>query len=217
LAQIPLETLREGEEHMVDQGRARDVNEAARRFAETLADSYRLVYAQAAESRERQERRAREFSELVAENLREQTEASRSAAQQLSEQAARQQEAGQALAQESVEAYAEFLNDAFSRYQSGTERAAQNVQEGTMAAGRTVAGVVGAATGAVGATVEGAERAAEAAVFPIEGYDEMNVEEISERLDDLSVEELQLVRDYEELNKRRETLLEQLDRKIRAA
>ena len=202
---------------MVDQGRARDVNEAARRFAETLADSYRLVYAQAAESGERQERRAREFSELVADNLREQTEASRSAAQQLSEQAARQQEAGQALARESVEAYAEFLDDAFSRYQSGTERAAQTVQEGTMAAGRTVAGVVGAATGAVGATVEGAERAAEAAVFPIEGYDEMNVEEISKRLGDLSVEELQLVRDYEELNKRRETLLEQMDRKIRAA
>ena len=202
---------------MVDQGRARNVNEAARRFAETLADSYRLVYAQAAESGERQERRAREFSELVAENLREQPEASRSAAQQLSEQAARQQEAGQALARESVEAYAEFLDDAFSRYQSGTERAAQTAQEGTMAAGRTVAGVVGAATGAVGATVEGAERAAEAAVFPIEGYDEMNVEEISKRLGDLSVEELQLVRDYEELNKRRETLLEQMDRKIRVS
>jgi hypothetical protein len=217
LAQKPLGTLRKGEELMVDQGRARNVNEVARRFAETLADSYRLVYAQAAESGERQERRAREFSELVAQNLREQTEASRSAAQQLSEQAARQQEAGQALAQESVEAYAEFLNDAFSRYQSGTERAAQNVQEGTMAAGRTVAGVVGAATGAVGATVEGAERAAEAAVFPIEGYDEMNVDEISKRLNDLSVEELQLVRDYEELNKRRESLLERMDRKIRSA
>ena len=203
---------------MVDQqGRARGVNEAAQRFAETLADSYRLVYEQAAESGERQERRAREFSELVAENLREQTEASRSAAQQLSEQAARQREAGQALAQESLEAYAEFLDDAFSRYRSGTERAAQNVQEGTMAAGQSVAGVVGAATGAVGATVEGAERAAEAAVFPIEGYDEMNVEEISKRLNDLSVGELQLVRDYEELNKKRETLLEQLDRKIRAA
>jgi hypothetical protein len=202
---------------MVDQGRAHSVNEAARRFAETLADSYRLVYVQAAESGERQERRAREFSELVAENLREQTEASRSAAQRLSEQAARQREAGQALAQESLEAYAEFLDDAFSRYRSGTERAAQNVQEGTMAAGQSVAGVVGAATGAVGATVEGAERAAEAAVFPIEGYDEMNVEEISKRLNDLSVEELQLVRDYEELNKKRETLLEQLDRKIRAA
>jgi hypothetical protein len=45
----------------------------------------------------------------------------------------------------------------------------------------------------------------------------MNVEEISKRLGYLSVEELQLVRDYEERNKRRETLLEQMDRKIRAA
>jgi hypothetical protein len=54
-------------------------------------------------------------------------------------------------------------------------------------------------------------------VFPIEGYDEMNVDEASKRLDDLSVEELQLVRDYEELNKGRETLLEQMDRKIRSA
>ena len=210
---------------MVDQGRARDVNEAARRFAETLADSYRLVYEQAAESGERQQRRARQFSELVAENLREQTEASRSAAQQLSEQAARQQEAGQALAKESVEAYAEFLDDAFSRYRSGTERAAQTFQEGATATGQAVSGLLGAASGAVtdatastlGATAEGAEQVAEAAAFPIEGYDEMNVEEISKRLNDLSVEELQLVRDYEERNKRRQTLLEQMDRKIRAA
>jgi len=85
----------------------------------------------------------------------------------------------------------------------------------------TTTGLLGTATGAVGATagatVEGAEQAAEAAVFPIEGYDDMNVDEISKRLDGLSVEELQLVRDYEERNKRRETLLEQMDRKIRAA
>jgi hypothetical protein len=191
---------------MVDRGRARDVNEAAARFAESLAESYRLVYAQAAESGERQQRRAQEFSELVARNLREQTEASRTGAQQLSEQAHRQQEAGQEFVRESVEAYAEFLDDAFSRYQAATERAAG-----------TAAGVVGAATGAVAdATAEGAERTAETAVFPIAGYDEMNVEEISGRLGDLSVEELQLVRDYEERNKRRDTLLEQMDRKIRA-
>jgi hypothetical protein len=44
----------------------------------------------------------------------------------------------------------------------------------------------------------------------------MNVDEISKRLNDLSVEELQLVRDYEERNKRRQTLLEQMDRKIRS-
>ena len=205
---------------MTDQGKARDLNEAAVRFAETLADSYRLVYAQAVESGERQRRLAQEFSELVATNLREQTEASRSGAQQLSEQASRQQAAGQEFARESVGAYAEFLDDAFSRYRSGAEQVLGSVQEGAMASGRSTAGLLGTATDAAGrtldATVEGAERTTEKAVFPIAGYDEMNVEEISERLDDLSVEELQLVRDYEERNKRRDTLLEQMDRKIRA-
>ena len=201
----------------MDRGKARDVNEAAARFAETLADSFRLVYGQAAESAERQRQRAQEFSDLVAGNLRGQTEAGRANAQQLSEQAARQQETGQALARESVEAYAEFLDDAFSRYQSGTERATESAREGMRTLTQTTTGLLGTATGAVGATVEGAERAAEAVTFPIEGYDEMNVEEASKRLDDLSVEELQLVRDYEERNKKRETLLEQMDRKIRAA
>jgi hypothetical protein len=113
---------------MVDRGSARDVNEAARRFAETLAESYRLVYGQAAESAQRQQQRAQEFSELVTNNLREQTEAGRANAQQLSEQAARQQEAGQALARESVEAYTQFLDEAFSRYRSGTEQAAGSAQ-----------------------------------------------------------------------------------------
>ena len=201
---------------MVDRGRAQDVNEAATRFAETLADSYRLVYGQAAESAERQQQRAQEFSELVSSNLRQQTEAGRSNAQRLSEQAARQQAAGQELARESVEAYAKFLEDAFSQYRSGTEQAAESTREGVRTLSETTTGLVGTATGAVGATVEGAERAAEAAVFPIEGYDDMNVDEISKHLDGLSIEELQLVRDYEERNKRRQTLLEQMDRKIRA-
>jgi len=210
---------------MTDPGRARDLNEAARRFAETLADSYRLAYRQAAESAERQQQRAREFSELVASNLREQTEASRTGAERLSEQAERQRGAGQELARESVEAYAKFLDDTFSRYRFGTERAAQNVQEGMAASGRTATGLLGAATGAVAdatgraveATASGAEQAAEAVAFPIEGYDDMNVDEISERLRDLSVEELQLVRDYEELNEGRKTLLDQMDRKIGSA
>jgi hypothetical protein len=191
---------------MVDRGRAQDLNEVANRFAETLADSYRLVYEQASESAERQQQRAREFSELVSSNLEEQAEAGGANARQLSEQASKQREA-----------YAEFLDTAFSRYRAGTEQAAQSAQAGVRTLTDTTTGLLGTATGAVGATVEGAEQAAEAVAFPIEGYDEMNVEEISERLDDLSVEELQLVRDYEELHKKRETILERLDRKIRSA
>ena len=119
-------------------GDARDLNEAARRFAETLADSYRLVYAQASESG-RATARERPGSSPTSwpTNLREQTEASRTGAEHLSEQAERQRQAGQELARESVEAYAEFLDDAFSRYRSSTERAAQTLQEGVVATGRT--------------------------------------------------------------------------------
>ena len=109
--------------------------------------------------------------------------------------------------------------------QEGAEAAGQTVQGGMRTTGQTVGGLLGAATGAVtdatagavGAAAEGTERAVEAVAFPIEGYDEMNVDEISARLNDLSVEELQLVRDYEELNKKRESLLERMDRKIRSA
>jgi len=53
------------------------------------------------------------------------------------------------------------------------------------------------------------------AQFPIEGYDELTVEEVSARLGSLSTEDLREVRDYEERNKNRETILEQLDRRIR--
>jgi hypothetical protein len=54
------------------------------------------------------------------------------------------------------------------------------------------------------------------AQFPIEGYDELSVEEVNARLGALSDEDLREVRDYEERNKVRETILEQLDRRIRS-
>jgi hypothetical protein len=53
--------------------------------------------------------------------------------------------------------------------------------------------------------------------LPIAGYDEMNVEEVSDRLHSLSDEELKRVRDYERRHKNRDTLIEQLDRKLRAS
>jgi hypothetical protein len=54
------------------------------------------------------------------------------------------------------------------------------------------------------------------AQFPIGGYDELTVEEISGRIGALSGEDLREVRDYEERNKNRDTILEQLDRRIRS-
>jgi hypothetical protein len=195
---------------MVDRGKASDVNEAARRFAQTLAESYRVVYGQAAESGERQRRLAQEFSELVANNLKEQAEAGRSSAQRLSEQADRQQEAGRALARESVEAYMDFLDSTFSQYRAGA-----------MASGQTAAGVVGAVTDATAHTMdvatEGAQRTAETATFPIAGYDELNVEEISDRVDTLTDEQVRRLRDYERANQNRRTLIERFDSRLRAS
>jgi arsenate reductase-like glutaredoxin family protein len=52
--------------------------------------------------------------------------------------------------------------------------------------------------------------------FPVENYDDLNADEISRRVSGLSVEELRVVRDYEERNKNRDTVLEQLDRRIRS-
>ena len=53
--------------------------------------------------------------------------------------------------------------------------------------------------------------------LPIAGYDEKGIREIGARLDTLTVEQLERLRDYERLNKNRETLIKEIDRKIRAA
>ena len=46
---------------------------------------------------------------------------------------------------------------------------------------------------------------------PIEGYDELNVEEIVAQLDSLSADELEKVGEYEQRNKNRSTLMEQIN------
>ena len=62
----------------------------------------------------------------------------------------------------------------------------------------------------------GAERQA-GAELPLENYDSLTVEQISERLGDLSVEEIRQLQAYEAENKSRSTLLWRLDERIEAA
>ena len=45
----------------------------------------------------------------------------------------------------------------------------------------------------------------------------MNVKEIGHRIDGMIAAEIRTVREYEKRNKNRETLIEQFDRKLRAA
>ena len=53
--------------------------------------------------------------------------------------------------------------------------------------------------------------------FPIPNYDELNVEEVKGMLDSLTAAQIREVREYEKRNKNRETLIEQFDRKLKAA
>ena len=66
------------------------------------------------------------------------------------------------------------------------------------------------------ATREAELRAAVLAALQTLDYDGLTVAEISERLDALSVHQLEQVREFEKNNKNRETLVGQIDRKIRA-
>jgi hypothetical protein len=53
--------------------------------------------------------------------------------------------------------------------------------------------------------------------LPIEEYDSLNVSQVTQRLGELSVEELERLRDYEAENRSRRSLLERFERRIRVA
>ncbi len=53
--------------------------------------------------------------------------------------------------------------------------------------------------------------------FPILKYDELNVEEVGKEIENLSAQELREVRQYEKSNKNRDTVITQIDRKLKPA
>ena len=62
-----------------------------------------------------------------------------------------------------------------------------------------------------------AEETLATATFPIAGYDEKNVDEISARLDGLSAEQIRRLRAYEKANKNRQSLIDRFDNKLRVS
>ncbi|CAA9454316.1 MAG: hypothetical protein AVDCRST_MAG14-1360 [uncultured Rubrobacteraceae bacterium] len=111
--------------------------------------------------------------------------------------------------------------------QQGVQAAGQAAQQGVQAASQAASQSAQAATQATQQSAETANQTAQQnaevvqegvsnaqraiAEVPIEGYDELNVEEIVARLDSLSNEELGRVREYEQRNKNRSTLMEQIN------
>ncbi len=107
-------------------------------------------------------------------------------AQQWMEQAQQQQQTFQQQAQQQQQAFQQMVQESMSTYSQLLNIPLSYAQEGL-----------------------------QSTQFPIEGYDEMTVDEVTSRLGGLDPEQLRALRDYEERTKNRDTLLEQIDRRIR--
>ena len=159
------------------------------------------------------------------------------AMQSLAEQIERQQQYSQQMTQELMNTYMQLLNTPGSYLSGQAEQQQQTLQqtaqqwmeqaqqqqqtfqqqaqEQQQSFQQMTQEVVSTYSELFNIPISYAKEGFKDAQFPIEGYDELNVEEITTRLGSLSAEELREIRDYEERNKNRDTILEQLDRRIR--
>jgi hypothetical protein len=151
-----------------------------------------------------------------------------SAMQSLAEQIQKQQENSQQMIQELMNTYMQLLNTPGSYLSGQAEQQQQTLQQTAQqwmeqaqqqqqSFQQMTQEVLGSYSQLFNIPLSYAKEGLRDAQFPIEGYDELTVEEISARLGALSTEDLREVRDYEERTKNRETVLEQLDRKIRSS
>jgi hypothetical protein len=159
------------------------------------------------------------------------------AMQSLAEQIQKQQQNSQQMIQELMNTYMQLLNTPGSYLSGQAEQQQQTLQQTALqwmeqaqqqrqtfqqqakeqqqSFQQMTQEVLGSYSKLFNIPISYAKEGLRDAQFPIEGYDELTVEEVSGRLGALSPEDLREVRDYEERTKNRDTILEQLDRRIR--
>ena len=200
---------------------------------EWFATSVRLAQLQ-----QRNAELVRGWTSDAVEAAREQTEHNVRTAEAFARSARKQQEGFQALAQQLAEAYEGFFFSPFNLAQQGLRTAQQATEQGLEATERVterglqatqqvarqglrVAEEATEQTEEVLRRTEEATREAELrtsvlGALETDNYDGLTVAEITQKLDDLSVDELKKLREFEKRNKDRESLVERIDRKIRA-
>lgn len=156
--------------------------------AKSAQDSARIVTEYWIASRERNKEVAREIARSFTEGMRRQTEASEEFTAKIFEVLEERDEAHKRFFEQWAEAFASVPFD----YVKQATREAQN----------------SANRGVSTASVNGG--------LPIARYDELNVDEISARLDPLSDSQIKHLRDHERRTKNRKSLMEQFDRKLQA-
>src|SRR5215217_3617345 len=169
--------------------------------------------------------------------VREQTEQNVRTAEVFARGVSRQQESVRALTQGWVGAYRDFFSP-FAYFQEGMRTFQRATQQGLEATEQVARQGLRASEQATRQNLRVAEEATErtedvlrqtekatreaelrTAVMGALGtanYDELSVAEVSRRIEGLPTEQLKKVREFERNHKNRETLIEQIDRKIRA-
>jgi hypothetical protein len=140
------------------------------------------------------------------------TEQALEATQQALEATQQALEATQQVAQQGLR----VAEEATVKAEQATAKAEQATMEAKQATAKTQAETREAALRLEEETREVALQAAVHRSLETKNYEELNVDEVSKKLDGLSATELKKVREYEEHNKNRETLITEIDRRISA-
>jgi hypothetical protein len=168
------------------------------------------------------------ITELWIEGLRKQADLSQEMAQEFFEKAEEQAHATQDLLGQWNKAFAGYplMGFPFMRMaqrtlgttQKATQQSLQATQQVAHQGLRLAEEAAEQTEEAIRQTEEATRKAElQAAVLgalQTEDYNELTVDEISDKLDDLSVEDLKKVREYEKRNKNRSTLIEEIDRRL---
>src|SRR5215203_4847674 len=144
--------------------------------------------------------------------VREQTEHNAQTAEAFARSVSSQQESMRALTQGWVGAYRDFFSP-FAYVQEGMRAFQRTAQQGLEITEQVARQGLRASEQA---TREAELRTAVLAALQSTDYEGLTVEEVSERIEGLPTEQLRKVREFEKKHKNRETLIEQIDRKIRA-
>jgi hypothetical protein len=147
--------------------------------------------------------------------LREQTEHNVRTAETFVRSASKQQEGFRTLTRAWAGAYRDLFSP-FAYFGEGLRTSQQAARQGLRIAEDATEQTDEVLRQTEKATREAELKAAVHGALNTPDYDELSVAEISRRLDALTTEQLRKVREYEKRNKNRETLIEQIDRKIRA-
>jgi outer membrane biosynthesis protein TonB len=160
------------------------------------------------------EKAEKQKAEKVAREKKKATEVAAKDAQKKAEKKAETQQAEKVAretrkAEEAAEETQKKTEIAAESAQKSAEPAAEETQKSTEVAAKDAQETQRSTEIAA----KDAQKNTETAAFPIDGYDEMNVGEVSERLNGLSVDELKRVRKYEKGNKDRGTLRKEMEQK----